>query len=410
MFFINIKELVQVRSKDEKLVKGEQMKHLPTLKNAYLQIENDSIISYGTMENIPELNENETIIDCTGKMIFPSWCDSHTHIVFAGHRETEFADKIKGLTYEEIAARGGGILNSVEKLRQISEDELLEQSKVRLEEIISLGTGAVEIKSGYGLDTVSELKMLRVIKRLQQEYPVAIKATLLAAHAFPKEFLDDRESYVTLIQQEIIPKVAQENLADFIDVFCEKGYFSVEQTESILQTAQQYGLRPKIHVNQFNSIGGVGVAVKNNALSVDHLEVMSHEDFQLLQHSETLPVALPSCSFFIQIPYTPARKIIDLGMPLVLASDYNPGSTPSGNMNLVVALACIQMKLTPEEAINAATINGAFAMNLEATNGSIAVGKKANFFITKPIPSYAFIPYSFGSNWIESVYLNGKKI
>lgn len=410
MFFINIKELVQVRSKDEKLVKGEQMKHLPTLKNAYLQVENDSIVSYGTMENIPELNEYEAIIDCTGKMIFPSWCDSHTHIVFAGHRETEFADKIKGLNYEEIAARGGGILNSVEKLRQTSEDELLEQSKVRLEEIISLGTGAVEIKSGYGLDTVSELKMLRVIKRLQQEYPVAIKATLLAAHAFPKEFLDDREGYVTLIQQEIIPKVAQENLADFIDVFCEKGYFSVEQTESILQTAQQYGLRPKIHVNQFNSIGGVGVAVKNNALSVDHLEVMSDEDFQLLQHSETLPVALPSCSFFIQIPYTPARKIIDLGMPLVLASDYNPGSTPSGNMNLVVALACIQMKLTPEEAINAATINGAFAMNLEATHGSITVGKKANFFITKSIPSYAFIPYSFGSNWIESVYLNGKKI
>lgn len=410
MFFINIKELVQVRSKDEKLVKGEQMKHLPTLKNAYLQVENDSIVSYGTMENIPELNENDAIIDCTGKMIFPSWCDSHTHIVFAGNRETEFADKIKGLTYEEIAARGGGILNSVEKLRQTSEDELLEQSKVRLEEIISLGTGAVEIKSGYGLDTVSELKMLRVIKRLQQEYPVAIKATLLAAHAFPKEFLDDRESYVTLIQQEIIPKVAQENLADFIDVFCEKGYFSVEQTENILQTAQQYGLRPKIHVNQFNSIGGVGVAVKNNSLSVDHLEVMSDEDFQLLQHSETLPVALPSCSFFIQIPYTPARKIIDLGMPLVLASDYNPGSTPSGNMNLVVALACIQMKLTPEEAINAATINGAFAMNLEATHGSITVGKKANFFITKPIPSYAFIPYAFGSNLIESVYLNGEKI
>lgn len=408
-WFVNIKELVQIRNTDEKLLKGKQMQVLPTIKNAYLKIENDLIAEFGEMQNLKPIPDNEKVIDCTGKLILPSWCDSHTHIVFAGNREGEFADKIKGLTYEEIAARGGGIINSVEKLRNTSESDLYEQSKVRLEEVIRLGTGAVEIKSGYGLNTESELKMLRVIKKLQQDYPIAIKATLLAAHAFPKEFKDNPEGYINLINNEIIPQVCNEKLADFVDVFCEKGYFSIEQTDSILKTATHYGLIPKIHVNQFNSMGGVATAIKNKALTVDHLEVMSSTDFDDLNKAETLPVALPSCSFFIQIPYTPARKIIDNNMGLALASDYNPGSTPSGNMNFVVSLACIQMKMTPEEAINAATLNGAFAMNLADTHGSITLGKKANFFITKPIPSYSFIPYAFGSHLIESVYVNGNQ-
>lgn len=409
-WFVNIKELVQVRTEGEKILKGEQMKVLPTIKNAFLKIENTLIAGFGSMDNIPEISENDNIIDCTGALILPTWCDSHTHIVFAGNRETEFADKIKGLSYEDIATRGGGILNSVEKLRQTSENDLYEQARKRLEEIIRLGTGAVEIKSGYGLDTASELKMLRVIQRLQHHYPITIKPTLLAAHAFPKEFQDNPNGYIDLIINDIIPKVANENLAEFIDVFCEKGYFTTEQTDRILQAGKEFGLVPKIHVNQFNSIGGIATAVKHKALSVDHLEIMSDEDFSALQNSSTVPVALPSCSFFIQIPYTPARQFLDRGMPLVLASDYNPGSTPSGNMNFVVALACIQMKLTPEEAINAATLNGAYAMNLSDTHGSITVGKKANFFITKAIPNYSFIPYSFGSYLIQSVYLEGNKV
>ncbi|MGY0426774.1 MAG: imidazolonepropionase, partial [Polaribacter sp.] len=349
-------------------------------------------------------------IDCTGKMILPSWCDSHTHIVFAGNREQEFVDRIYGLSYEEIANKGGGILNSAKKLQETSEEELYQQSAERLKEVIALGTGAIEIKSGYGLTLDAELKMLRVIKKLKANYTIPIKATFLGAHAIPKEFSNDKEGYINLIIDKMLPKIAGKNLADFIDVFCEKGYFSVEDTNRILSAGKKQGLIPKVHVNQFNSIGGIEVSVKNRALSVDHLEVLSEKDLEILKKSETMPVALPSCSFFLSIPYTPARKLIDANLPLALATDYNPGSTPSGNMNFVVATACIKMKMTPEEAINGATINGAFAMNLSEKVGSISRGKLANFFITKEIPSYGFIPYSFGNNLIESVYISGEKV
>tara|TARA_B110000046_G_scaffold182367_1_gene216235 strand:- start:789 stop:1823 length:1035 start_codon:yes stop_codon:yes gene_type:complete len=340
----------------------------------------------------------------------PTWCDSHTHIVYAGNREGEFVDRINGLTYEEIANNGGGILNSAKKLQTVSEDELYNQSKVRLEEVMNLGTGAVEIKSGYGLTYESELKMLRVIKRLKENYPIEIKATFLGAHAVPSNYKNNKEGYLKMLIDEVIPQVSKENLAEFVDVFCEKGYFSVEDTEAILKAGKKYGLIPKIHVNQFTSIGGVQIGVQYNALSVDHLEVMNAEDISVLKNTRTMPVALPSCSYFLGIPYTPARKIIDEGLPLALATDYNPGSTPSGNMNFVVSTACIKMKMTPEEAINAATINGAYAIGLETKVGSISKGKLANLILTKPINSYGFIPYSFGNNQIESVFVKGKKI
>lgn len=404
---INIKELLQVRETQINKVSGAEMAILPTLKNAYLVIENDCIKDYGLMEDCPEINP-EKIIDAFGKMILPSWCDSHTHIVYAGNREQEFVDRINGLSYEEIANRGGGILNSAKKLNETSEDELYNQSKIRLEEVIQLGTGAVEIKSGYGLSVENEIKMLRVIKRLKENYPIAIKATFLGAHAFPISYKDNHQGYIDLIINEMIPKIAQEKLADYIDVFCETGYFSVEETESIMKVGLEYGLIPKIHVNQFNAIGGVQAGVKYNALSVDHLEVMKHEDMECLKNSDTMPVALPSCSYFLSIPYTPAREMIAAGLPLALATDFNPGSTPSGNMTFVVATACIKMKMTPEEAINAATINGAYAMGLSQTHGSITIGKKANLIITKPIPSFYQLPYAFGSNLIDQVILNGK--
>jgi imidazolonepropionase len=404
---INIKELLQVRETQINKVSGAEMAILPTLKNAYLVIENDCIKDYGLMEDCPEINP-EKIIDAFGKMILPSWCDSHTHIVYAGNREQEFVDRINGLSYEEIANRGGGILNSAKKLNETSEDELYNQSKIRLEEVIQLGTGAVEIKSGYGLSVENEIKMLRVIKRLKENYPIAIKATFLGAHAFPIAFKENHQGYIDLIINEMIPKIAQEKLADYIDVFCETGYFSVEETESIMKVGLEYGLIPKIHVNQFNAIGGVKAGVKYNALSVDHLEVMKHEDMECLKNSDTMPVALPSCSYFLSIPYTPAREMIAAGLPLALATDFNPGSTPSGNMNFVVATACIKMRMTPEEAINAATINGAYAMGLSQTHGSITIGKKANLIITKPIPSFYQLPYAFGSNLIDQVILDGK--
>jgi imidazolonepropionase len=406
ILFIHIQELVQVREPGISYVSGVDMQTLPSLKNAFLLIENEFIKDYGLMDNLSSF-EADILVDCTGKLILPSWCDSHTHIVFAGNRESEFVDKIKGLTYEEIAQKGGGILNSAKKLQDTSETELYEQSSKRLEEIIQLGTGSVEIKSGYGLETEAEIKMLRVIRKLKENYPISIKSTFLGAHAFPQHYVSDKDAYVRLITDEMLPLVHKEDLADFVDVFCEKGYFSTEQTEIILKAAKKYGLIPKIHVNQFYSIGGVAIGVANKALSVDHLEELSDEDVQVLQNSKTMPVALPSCSFYLRIPYTPARKIINAGLPLALASDYNPGSSPSGNMNFVVALACIQMKMTPEEAINAATINGAYALQMEKLAGSITRGKLANFFITKPIPSYGFIPYSFGSQLIEQVYLKG---
>lgn len=406
--FINIKEIIQVREASVKKVSGAAISVLPTIKNAFLYIKNGIISDFGLMSNIPNFTADETI-DCSNKMILPTWCDSHTHIVFAGNREQEFVDRINGLSYEEIANNGGGILNSAKKLQETSFDDLYQQSTKRLEEVIALGTGAIEIKSGYGLTVDAELKMLRVIKKLKENYDIPIKATFLGAHAIPTKFKNNKEGYINLIIDEMLPKIAKENLADFIDVFCEKGYFSVNDTDRILSAARKYNLIPKVHVNQFNIIDGIEVATKHKALSVDHLEVLSDEDVTYLKNSETMPVALPSCSFFLGIPYTPARKIIDENLPLALATDYNPGSTPSGNMNFVVSTACIKMKMTPEEAINAATINGAFAMNLSDKVGSIAIGKLANFMITKEIPSYGFIPYSFGSNLIDSVYIKGKK-
>lgn len=404
---INIKELLQVRENHIEKVSGKEMADLPTLKNAFLLIENDIIKDFGAMDDCPNINVDKTI-DANGKIVLPSWCDSHTHIVYAGNREQEFVDRINGLTYEEIANRGGGILNSAKKLNETSEEEIYNQSKKRLEEVISQGTGAVEIKSGYGLTVESELKMLRVIKKLAENYSITIKSTFLGAHAFPKEFKENHSGYIDLIIDEMLPKIAEENLADFIDVFLETGYFSVEETERIMEAGKRYGLRSKIHVNQFTAISGIAACVKHNALTVDHLEIVTDEDIEVLKNTETMPVALPSCSFFISIPYTPARKMLHAGLPLALASDFNPGTTPSGNMNFVVATACIKMKMTPEEAINAATINGAYAMGISKTHGSITKGKKANLIITKPLHSFYEIPYCFGSNLVEQIILDGK--
>jgi len=406
--FTNIKELIQTREEASSKVAGKEMNELPTIKNAFLLIEGDRIMDFGPMTQVPVHIEAETI-DVSDKMILPSWCDSHTHIVYAGNRESEFVDRIKGLTYQEIAAKGGGILNSAKNLQNTSEEELYAQSRIRLQEVISLGTGAVEIKSGYGLTPEAELKMLRVIKKLKAEFPLPIKATFLAAHALPQNFKDNKSGFLDLMLNEVLPQVAEDGLAEYIDVFCETGYFSVEDTERVMVAAAHHGLTPKIHVNQFTAIGGVAAGVKHKALSVDHLEVMNPEDIDILKGSLTMPVALPSCSYFLGIPYTPARQIINAGLPLAIATDYNPGSTPSGNMNFVVSTACIKMKLTPEEAINAATINGAYAMGLEKEVGSITRGKLANFFITKPINSYGFLPYAFGSNMIDEVYLAGKR-
>lgn len=407
--FKNIKELIQVREEKITFLSGKEMSVLPTIKNAFLIVEDDAILDFGKMENCPKETFDKTI-DASGKMILPSWCDSHTHLVFAGNRESEFVDRIKGLSYQEIANKGGGILNSAKKLQATSEEDLYEQSKIRLEEIIQLGTGAVEIKSGYGLTKDSELKMLRVIKKLKEQYPIEIKATFLGAHAVPDEFKNNISGYLQMLIDDILPTIKKENLADFIDIFCETGYFSVDDINKILKAGKEFGLVGKIHVNQFNSIGGIQAGVKNNVLSVDHLEEMRDEDIEALKNTKTMPVALPSCSYFLGISYTPARKMIDEGLSLALATDYNPGSTPSGNMNFVVATACIKMKMTPEEAINAATINGAYAMNLETKVGSITKGKLANLILTKEINSYNFIPYSFGNHCIEKVFLKGKEI
>ena len=409
ILLINIKELLQVRDSSVSKVCGRDMAVLPSIKNAYLVIKDDLIADYGEMHNIPSLSVDSTI-DVQGKIVLPTWCDSHTHIVYAGDRSQEFVDRINGLSYEEIASRGGGILNSAQKLNETTEDKIYEESKLRLEEIMRLGTGAVEIKSGYGLTVEGELKMLRIIKRLSKNYPISIKATFLGAHAFPLKYQNDHQGYIDLLIKEILPKIHKNKLADYIDVFCETGYFSVAETEQIIKAGAQFGLKAKIHVNQFNSIGGVQVGVYNHALSVDHLEMMQKEDIEILKNSITMPVALPSCSYFLSIPYTPARAMIDAGLPLALATDFNPGSTPSGNMNLVVATACIKMKMTPEEAINAATINGAYAMGLSASHGSITIGKKASLIITKPISSFYQLPYAFGSNLIETVLINGKII
>lgn len=407
--FFNIKELLQIRDGSVDKLSGKEMSELPSIKNAYLKIENDLIADFGKMEDLSDYNVDR-VIDAHDQIILPAWCDSHTHIVYAGNREGEFSDRIKGLTYEEIAQRGGGILNSAKKLRDTSEHELFEQASMRIEEVMKLGSGAVEIKSGYGLSTESEIKMLKVIKTLDNLYPISIKATFLGAHAFPTEYIDQRDAYIKLICEEMIPEITSQNLASYIDVFCEKGYFNLKETDRILKAGIKHGLVPKIHVNQFNAFGGVQVGIANKALSVDHLEVVRDEDITDLLNSEVIPVALPACSYFLSIPYTPARKMIDQGLPLALATDFNPGSSPSGNMNFVVSTACIKMNMSPEEAINAATINGAFAMGLSKTQGSITKGKLANIIITKNIPSYHYLPYAFGSNLIDKVMIKGKFI
>ncbi len=405
----NIKELLQIREKGLRKVAGTAMSELPSIRNAWILLEDEVIKDFGSMNTLAETSVDKTI-DCTGKMVLPTWCDSHTHIVYAGNREQEFVDRIRGLSYQQIAEKGGGILNSAKKLQATSQEDLYNQSAKRLEQVMRSGTGAIEIKSGYGLTTEAELKMLRVAKKLGENYPIAVKTTFLGAHAVPTEFKGNKDGYLNLLITEMLPKIAQEKLADFVDIFCEEGYFTVEDTHKILTAGNSYGLVPKIHVNQFNAIGGVQAGVIHDALSVDHLEVLTDEDISVLKGSDTMPVALPSCSYFLSIPYTPGRKLLDAGLPLALATDYNPGSTPSGNMNFVISTACIKMKLTPEEAINAATINGAYAMGLSDTHGSITKGKNASVIITKEIPSYGFLPYDFGNNNIETVIISGKII
>ena len=404
--FINIKELLQTRPKSEVKVSGAAMSKLPHIKNAFLRVKGDTIHSFGPMEAL-SIEATDQIMDVSGKLILPTWSDSHSHLVYAGDRSQEFIDRLYGLSYEDIAAKGGGILNSAKVLEEVNESDLYEQSIERVKELIKLGTGALEIKSGYGLSTEAELKMLRVIKRIKEQSVVKIKATFLGAHAVPKEFRANKKAYIDLIINQMLPEIHNHNLAEFVDVFCEKGYFSLEDTAQILEVAAKYGLVPKIHVNQFNAFGGVALAVKHNALSVDHLEVLTKHDIAALKGRKTIPVALPGCSFFLGIPYTPARNLIDSGLPLALASDYNPGSAPSGNMNFVISLACIKMGMLPEEAINASTLNGAFAMNIAEEYGSISEGKKASIIITKPLNSYRQIPYYFGHNPVHKVMIDG---
>jgi len=407
MLIKNIKSLLQT-SASEKALRGKHMSELKSIQNAWLLIENDTIKNFGSMNSCPKYDGD--IIDGSGRMVLPTWCDSHTHLVFATSREEEFEMRLKGKSYQEIAEAGGGILNSAKKLQNTSEDELFESAWERLNEVIKMGTGAIEIKSGYGLSVEGELKMLRVIQRLKEKSPIPIKANFLGAHSYPTEYKENHQGYIDLIVNEMLPQIAKEGLADYIDAFCEKVAFSVAETEQIIVAGAKYGLKAKIHTNQFNCMGGIELCVKHNALSVDHLEVVNDKEIEYLKGSETVATLLPSAPFFLSDPYQPGRKLIDEGVAVALASDYNPGSSPSGNMNFVVSLACVKLKMTPAEAINAATINGAFAMELEQDYGSIAIGKKANFIITKPINSAAFIPYSFGKDTIDQVVINGKRI
>ena len=405
----NIKTLVGIHDVSVQKVSGEEMAKLPCINDAWLAIDEGKIADYGSMENFPGIEDWRflEVIDAAGKFVLPSWCDSHTHMVFAGTRESEFVDKINGLSYEEIAKRGGGIVNSAELLRNTSENDLYESALMRLNEVIKNGTGAVEIKSGYGLNLESELKMLRVIKRLKEVSPIPIKSTFLGAHSFPAEFISNRDAYVDLVVKEMIPAVAAEELADYVDVFCDRGFFDVEQTERILSAAGSYGIKPKIHANELDYSGGIQVGVKHRAVSVDHLEFTADNEIEELLNSNTMPTLLPSTAFFLGFDYPPARKIISSGLPLALASDYNPGSSPSGKMSFVISLACIKLRMLPEEAINAATLNGAYAMELQHEVGSIAHGKRGNVIITKEIPSLAYIPYSFTADLIDKVIVNG---
>ncbi len=404
----NCKGLVQVREKSTGSLKGNAMSELPVLQQSFLAIENGLIAAFGLMEDLPPDTHATRVIDATGRFVFPSFVDSHTHLVFAASREEEFVLKIKGATYTEIAAKGGGILNSAKRLQQTSEAELFERTRVRAHEIIHSGTGAVEIKSGYGLTTEDELKMLRVARRIGAETPLTVKTTFLGAHAVPKE--KTKAQYIDQILNEMIPVVAAENLADYIDVFCEQGFFTQDETERIVERGKEFGMKPRIHANQLHRSGGVQAGVNTGALSVDHLENIGAEEIEALKGSPVMPTALPGAAFFLNLPFPPARKIMDAGLPLAIASDYNPGSSPTGNMSLMLALACIRMKMTPEEAINACTVNTACALELEHAHGSITVGKVANIFITKEMPSVAYLPYAFGSNLVDTIILNGEVI
>jgi imidazolonepropionase len=407
----NIKELVNTDEKTRLWAAGKEMSKLNTIKNAWLLIEGDCIKDFGLMSDLDK-NYGFRIsdYDASGRMVFPSFCDSHTHMVYAGSREIEYVDKIRGLSYEEIAKRGGGILNSAKRLHDASEEELIEQALSRLNEIMMFGTGAVEIKSGYGLTVEDELKMLRVIKRLKDLTPITIVPTFLGAHAAPSEYKGRQSEYVDMVINEMIPLVAAEGLADYIDVFCDKGFFTIEETDRILLTGMKYGLRPKIHANELGHSGGIQAGVKYNALSVDHLEFTGDEEISCLLGSETMPTLLPGAAFFLNMVHAPARSMIDAGLPVAFASDFNPGSSPSGNMQLVLSMACINYRLTPQEAINATTLNTAYAMGLSEEYGSIARGKKANLFITTPIPTVEFFPYAYGSNKVEKVILNGEVV
>lgn len=407
----NIAFLAGIQPTDKLRLEGKEMARLETIANAFLYVEDGRIHSYGAMSDLPTCNFPSDVqqIDAKGGSVLPSWCDSHTHIVFAGSREQEFVDKIRGLSYAEIAKRGGGILNSADKLHEMSEDELYQQAMRRVDEVIRKGTGCIEIKSGYGLNTADELKMLRVIKRIKETTPLKVVATFLGAHAVSREYAGKQSEYVDLVIREMIPAVAKENLAEYIDVFCDTGFFTPEETARILEAGAKYGMRGKIHADELASSGGVEVGVRHNALSVDHLESMTAETIETLRGSETMPTALPGTSFFLNMPFALGRKVIDEGLPLAVASDYNPGSTPSGDMKFVISLACIKMRLLPAEAINAGTMNSAYAMGLSKDYGSITKGKVANFYITKPIPSVDFIPYAYTTPIVDRIFLRGEE-
>jgi len=412
VLFRNIKKLIQVEENPCKWIAGGDMRNLPLLENAWLLINDNLIEDFGAMDKLPDFDDELSLVevDVTGRMILPSFCDSHTHIVYAGSREIEYVDKINGLSYEDIAKRGGGILNSAKRILNASEDELYESALMRIKEILEFGTGAVEIKSGYGLTLETELKMLRVIKKLKESTPLEIKATFLGAHAVPAIYKGKQAAYVNQVIHEMIPKVAEEKLADYIDVFCDKGFFTVEETDAILKQGVKFGLRPKIHANELDYSGGIQVGVKYNALSVDHLEYVGDAEIEALLGSQTMPTILPGAAFFLNMPYSPVRKMIDAGLPVALASDYNPGSSPAGNMKFIMSLGCINYKMTPEEVINATTINSAYAMGIQETHGSIARGKVANLYITSEIPGYEYLPYAYSSNLIDKVMLNGEFI
>ena len=401
----NIKGLVQAGEEIPTVLRGAEMADVPVISDAFLALEDGVVIAYGPMSELQGIDDwrDLELIDAEGKYVLPAFCDSHTHTVFARSREEEFVDRINGLTYEDIALKGGGILNSARRLAEMSEDELFDQAMQRIHQLMKYGTGAIEIKSGYGLSVEAEIKMLRVVKRLKENAPIAVKATFLGAHAFPREFKENHRGYIDLIKNEMLPKIAEEGLADYIDVFCERNYFSVDEMEEILLEGKKYGLVPKVHVNQFSALGGVAKAVELGALSVDHLEEITDEDIEALKNSDCMPTILPSCSHFLGIPFGDARKMISAGLPVALASDFNPGSTPSGNLGFVWSLACVKMKLTPEEALNALTVNAAYAMGLSDSHGKIALGRKTPIIITKQLPSLAYIPYAFGDMHIERI-------